>query len=53
MPASIELRDIHKEYGGRQIIKGVSLTVAPSEFLVLVGPSGPWQVNLAAHDRRP
>jgi len=40
VPASLELRDIHKEYGGRQIIKGVSLTVAPSEFLVLVGPSG-------------
>ncbi|QJU60267.1 sn-glycerol-3-phosphate ABC transporter ATP-binding protein UgpC [Sphingomonas sp. AP4-R1] len=40
MPASLELRDIHKEYGGRHIIRGVSLTVAPSEFLVLVGPSG-------------
>lgn len=40
MPASLELRDIHKEYGGNHIIKGVSLTVAPSEFLVLVGPSG-------------
>ena len=40
MPASVELRDIHKEYGARHIIKGVSLTVAPSEFLVLVGPSG-------------
>ena len=40
MPASLELRDIHKDYGGKPIIKGVSLTVAPSEFLVLVGPSG-------------
>lgn len=40
MPASLELRNIHKEYGGHHIIKGVSLTVAPSEFLVLVGPSG-------------
>ena len=40
MPASLELRDIHKEYGGSHIIKGVSLTIAPSEFLVLVGPSG-------------
>ena len=40
MPASLELLDIHKEYAGKHIIKGVSLTVAPSEFLVLVGPSG-------------
>jgi len=40
MPATLELRDIRKEYGGTEIIKGVSLTVAPSEFLVLVGPSG-------------
>ncbi|TPG37986.1 sn-glycerol-3-phosphate ABC transporter ATP-binding protein UgpC [Sphingomonas koreensis] len=40
MPASLELRDIHKDYGGKPIINGVSLTVAPSEFLVLVGPSG-------------
>ncbi|QQV77635.1 sn-glycerol-3-phosphate ABC transporter ATP-binding protein UgpC [Sphingomonas aliaeris] len=40
MPASLELRDIRKDYAGKQIIKGVSLSVAPSEFLVLVGPSG-------------
>ncbi|TPG20019.1 sn-glycerol-3-phosphate ABC transporter ATP-binding protein UgpC [Sphingomonas koreensis] len=40
MPASLELRDVHKDFSGKQIIKGISLTVAPSEFLVLVGPSG-------------
>jgi len=40
VPASLELRDIHKDYAGHHIIKGVSMTVAPSEFLVLVGPSG-------------
>lgn len=40
MPARLELRDIRKSFDGKEIIKGVSLTVAPSEFLVLVGPSG-------------
>jgi ABC-type sugar transport system ATPase subunit len=40
VPASLELRDVHKRYGDRHIIKGIDLTVAPSEFLVLVGPSG-------------
>jgi ABC-type sugar transport system ATPase subunit len=40
MPASLELRDVCKDYSGKEIIKGISLTVAPSEFLVLVGPSG-------------
>lgn len=40
MPARLELRDIRKSFDGKEIIKGVSLTVEPGEFLVLVGPSG-------------
>ncbi len=40
MPSLVELRDVRKGFGDRQIIKGVSLAIAPSEFLVLVGPSG-------------
>ena len=40
MPASLELRDVRKDYAGKEIIRGVSLTISPSEFLVLVGPSG-------------
>jgi ABC-type sugar transport system ATPase subunit len=40
MPASVELRDIRKSYGSTEIIKGVSLTIAPGEFVVFVGPSG-------------
>ena len=40
MPSLLELRDVRKSYGGKEIIRGVSLTIAPSEFLVLVGPSG-------------
>jgi len=40
MPATVELRDVRKSYGAVDIIKGVSLTVAPGEFVVFVGPSG-------------
>lgn len=40
MPARIELKDIYKDYNGNQIIKGISLTIEPSEFVVFVGPSG-------------
>jgi len=40
MPASVELRNVRKSYGAAEIIKGVSLRVAPGEFVVLVGPSG-------------
>lgn len=40
MPATIKLVDVYKGFSGTPIIKGVSLTVAASEFLVMVGPSG-------------
>ncbi|MDE1918811.1 MAG: sn-glycerol-3-phosphate ABC transporter ATP-binding protein UgpC [Sphingomonadales bacterium] len=40
MPASLDLCDIRKSFGSTEIIKGVSLTIAPGEFIVFVGPSG-------------
>lgn len=40
MPSQVELCDVRKGFGEKQIIKGVSLTIHPSEFIVLVGPSG-------------
>ena len=36
----IEYRNVKKSYGGKQIIKGVDLTVEKGEFVVLIGPSG-------------
>ena len=38
MPASLILRDIRKSYGTTEIIRGIDLTVAPGEFVALVGP---------------
>ncbi|NMN05043.1 MULTISPECIES: ABC transporter ATP-binding protein [unclassified Novosphingobium] len=40
MPSQVELNDVRKGFGDRQIIKGIDLAIQPSEFIVLVGPSG-------------
>ncbi|MHB1206126.1 MAG: amino acid ABC transporter permease/ATP-binding protein [Rhodospirillaceae bacterium] len=33
-------RDVQKSYGGREILRGVNLTVARGEVVVVMGPSG-------------
>ena len=38
--ALIRLVDIHKHFGDNHVLKGVSLTVAPGEVVVVIGPSG-------------
>ena len=38
--ASVALKDVRKNFGKTEIIKGVSLEVADGEFVVFVGPSG-------------
>ena len=38
--ASVEFLNVEKSYGDQLIVRGVSLSVTPGEFLVLVGPSG-------------
>jgi ABC-type Fe3+/spermidine/putrescine transport system ATPase subunit len=36
----LDIRDIHKDYGTYQALRGVSLSVRQGEFIALVGPSG-------------
>lgn len=36
----IEYRNFKKNYGQRQIIKGINLTIKKGEFVVIIGPSG-------------
>jgi len=36
----IELADVHKSYGEREVIRGVSMTVAQGEVVCVIGPSG-------------
>lgn len=38
--AAVEIRNLYKNYGSFQAIKGVHVHVADGEFVVLVGPSG-------------
>ncbi len=38
--AAVELRDVAKTYGSATAVDGISLRLAPREFLTLLGPSG-------------
>ena len=36
----LELRDVHKRFGDKEVLRGVDLTVAPGQSLVIIGGSG-------------
>jgi multiple sugar transport system ATP-binding protein len=38
--ASVDVRGVTKRFGNHEVIHGVDITIADSEFVVLVGPSG-------------
>ena len=38
--ATVEFRNVHKSFGSVEVLHGVSIDIADSEFVVLVGPSG-------------
>lgn len=37
---TVELKGLHKNYGGEAAVSDVCLTVAPGEFVSMIGPSG-------------
>ncbi|HHB81027.1 MAG TPA: ATP-binding cassette domain-containing protein, partial [Aliiroseovarius sp.] len=36
----IELRDVHKAFGSNKVLRGVDLTIAKGESMVVIGGSG-------------
>lgn len=45
----LEVRDLHKSFGGKVVLDGTSFSVAPGESLVIVGPSGTGKSVLLKH----
>ena len=56
MTPALELRDLHKIFGGLKVTRGVSLSVAAGERRLLIGPNGAGKTtlfNLITGDLRP
>jgi ABC-type glutathione transport system ATPase component len=49
---ALNCSNVKKSFGSVDVIHGVDLTVDDGEFTVFVGPSGLWQIHLAAACRR-
>ena len=39
-PVAVDLSDISLSFGDTQVLRAVSLSIAPGEFFALLGPSG-------------
>ncbi|MDU6673403.1 MAG: ATP-binding cassette domain-containing protein, partial [Bradyrhizobium sp.] len=46
MTAGIRVQDLAKAYDARPVFRGLSLDVAPGEFVALLGPSGAGKTTL-------
>jgi polar amino acid transport system ATP-binding protein len=42
----VDIRDVHKRFGENEVLKGVSLSVAPGEVVCVIGPSGSGKTTL-------
>jgi ABC-2 type transport system ATP-binding protein len=46
MPAAIEVRDVHKRFGGLHALSGIDLEIPQGEFFGLLGPNGAGKTTL-------
>lgn len=56
LPPALDVRDLHKVFGGLKVTRGVSLIVAAGERRLLIGPNGAGKTtlfNLITGDLRP
>ena len=44
--AGLEVRGVDLDYGSREILRGVTFTVAPAEMVALIGPNGAGKSSL-------
>ena len=42
----LELRNIHKKFGGLEVLKGVDIAVEKGDIIVILGPSGSGKTTL-------
>lgn len=42
----LEVKDLHKQFGGREILKGINFHVDKGEVVVIIGPSGSGKTTL-------
>ena len=38
--AMVSIRNLHKQYGNLEVLKGIDLDIAPGEVVCVIGPSG-------------
>src|SRR5260370_37089906 len=46
---SVQVRDLRKNFGAQEVLKGINFEVSPGEIFVIMGPSGSGKSVLLKH----